>query len=229
MHYVKRGTAPKELEQYQKKSTQKWVDYYKNSIGKKPTDSHWTKDEIRHPLVQYFEDNCGYCGIGIGTRRSKVDGKALPIGQVDHFRPKSKCPELVYEWDNLIWSCVNCNDVKGNYYAAESLLFDPCNAEDMQYLELRQDGKYYLKPAFAVDSLLRKRYQATCDNTLINAGERPRERAARKNELENTLNSLEKYYEILQNKNCPLEIKESVQKLFQNGQSALINILQYST
>jgi hypothetical protein len=81
-----------------------------------------------------------------------------------------------------------------------------------------------------MDSCLIKRYQATCDNTLMNAGERPRERAAKQNELEEILKSLERYYERLQDKNFenyPAEIKELIFNQFQKGQSALRNILQY--
>jgi hypothetical protein len=99
------------------------------------------------------------------------------------------------------------------------------------YIELRKDGKYYLKQEFATDSLLIKRYQATCDNTLMNAGERPRERAAKKHELEETLKSLCQYYERLQHQNASkLSTRNqriNMQYQFQKEKTVLINILQY--
>ena len=44
---------------------------------------------------------------------------------MDHFRPKRRFPELVYDWDNWIFSCHECNQAKGNKWPARGYV-DPC-------------------------------------------------------------------------------------------------------
>ncbi len=233
MHFVERGAAPEKLAEYRDKYTQKWIDCYgkgKGKTGKKPSDDYWTEDEIRQPLVRAFEDNCGYCGRGTGTRKSKADGKQLPVGQVDHFLAKWARPELVYDWENYIWSCTDCNGVKSSYYDPECLLFDPCNADDMQYLEIHSDGRYYLKLQFGSDSLLKARYNATLVNTLMNSASRPQERSARKHELESAMKSIETYYGLCcsqEFEEYPPKIKTLIQKQFEEAKENLGEILKF--
>ena len=47
------------------------------------------------------------------------------MGEVDHFRPKSKYPELVYQWSNWIFSCHDCNLTKREKWPRGGY-FDPC-------------------------------------------------------------------------------------------------------
>lgn len=47
---------------------------------------------------------------------------------VDHFRPRSRFPELVYAWSNWIFSCRRCNQEKGNKWSEEGFV-DPCADE----------------------------------------------------------------------------------------------------
>lgn len=37
--------------------------------------------------------------------------------QIDHFRPKSRYPELVFSWTNFLYACGRCNLVKGERFA----------------------------------------------------------------------------------------------------------------
>ena len=44
---------------------------------------------------------------------------------MDHFRPKVKFPEAVYEWSNWILACHDCNHVKSNKWPDVEYI-DPC-------------------------------------------------------------------------------------------------------
>jgi len=110
MHWVDRGPEPKSLAKFRNKYTPKWVEHYSNKNGKKPTDSYW-RDYIDR-FSQAFSDNCGYC-------------ETLCKGEIDHFCPTSKFPNLVYEWTNWIFSCHDCNNSKLHKWPSFGYL-DPC-------------------------------------------------------------------------------------------------------
>lgn len=44
---------------------------------------------------------------------------------MDHFRPKSRFPQYVYEWSNWVFSCRDCNNSKGEKWP-EGGYIDPC-------------------------------------------------------------------------------------------------------
>lgn len=77
-----------------------------------------------------FRYRCAYC-----ERPEAVVGGDEAF-EVDHFRPRSRFPELVNEYSNLYYSCSRCNRHKGNTWPSEHLagsgfrFSDPC-AEDM--------------------------------------------------------------------------------------------------
>ena len=47
-----------------------------------------------------FKNKCAFCESHI----THVD-----YGQIEHFKPKSKFPDLCFEWDNFLLSCAICN------------------------------------------------------------------------------------------------------------------------
>lgn len=94
MHWVDRGAEPTELAWVRTMFTPGWVAYYPNRTGTKPKDSEWQK--FQPELSQRFQAICGYC-------------EEICHGQVDHFRPKSKFPNLTYEWSNWVLACPFCN------------------------------------------------------------------------------------------------------------------------
>ena len=110
MHYVDRGLEPRGLKKYRDDYTQRWVEYYEQGIGSKPKDSHWRK--FNKNLGKVFSFLCGYC---------EKDCK----GEVDHFRPKSRFPQKVYEWSNWVFSCHDCNNIKGGKLPNGGYI-DPC-------------------------------------------------------------------------------------------------------
>ena len=110
MHYVDRGPEPRGIKKHRVKCTPRWVDYYERRIGSEPTDSHWTK--FHNNLRETFSGLCGYC---------ECECK----GEVDHFRPKSKVPQRVYDWPNWGFSCHDCNNSKGNRVVGEGDMTGP--------------------------------------------------------------------------------------------------------
>jgi uncharacterized protein (TIGR02646 family) len=110
MHAVDRGDEPPKLRAVREQYTPQWVRYYRNGEGKKPNDDHWRK--FQPHLSRAFSAICGYC-----ERCCK--------GQVDHFRPKSRHPELVYAWSNWILACPTCNQNKSEKWPRGGYV-DPC-------------------------------------------------------------------------------------------------------
>jgi uncharacterized protein (TIGR02646 family) len=110
MHWVDRGQEPLELREIKSLYTQKWVDYYKQGNHRKPSDSRWR--EFHDDIRDRFSGACGYC-------------EEFCKGEVDHFRPKTKYPERVYDWSNWIFACHDCNHEKGNKWPSYGYV-DPC-------------------------------------------------------------------------------------------------------
>ena len=114
MHWVDRGPEPSRLESVRDRYTPRWIDFYENGTGNRPADSRWR--DFCEDLGQRFHLQCGYC-------------ESICRGQVDHFRPKSTFPELVYEWSNWVFACSACNQAKGDKWPAEGYV-DPCAASE---------------------------------------------------------------------------------------------------
>ena len=119
MHWVDRGPEPGGLAQIRLTYTSSWVRYYPHRIGNRPTDSHWLRF---HPdLTRVFAGLCAYC-------------EEVTKGEVDHFRPKSRFPRLVYSWSNWLLACHECNHVKSNTWPVDGYL-DPCSRSGPRALE----------------------------------------------------------------------------------------------
>jgi len=110
MHNVKRGPAPSGLDRIRQNYTPRWVRYYNDGLGNKPSDSKW--QDFHKDVSDIFFGICGYC---------ETECK----GEVDHFRPKSKFPELVYMWDNWVLACHVCNNIKSGKWPTGGYV-DPC-------------------------------------------------------------------------------------------------------
>ena len=103
MHWVSRGTEPNGLASIRSEYTPRWVQHYRNGVGTKPADSHWRR--FHDGLDAIFFGLCGYC-------------EEISRGEIDHFRPKSRFPELVYDWSN--W-----NAFLGNYFTGKCIEMNP--------------------------------------------------------------------------------------------------------
>ena len=110
MYGVDRGPEPNGLGHIRTHFTPNWIRHYRQGVGNPPKDSHWRRfhDELRCA----FRGLCGYC-------------EEIARGEVDHFRPKSQFPELVYCWSNWLFACHDCNQAKSNTWPTGGYV-DPC-------------------------------------------------------------------------------------------------------
>ena len=110
MHSVVRGPEPPGLKQLKRRLTPKWVRYYREGKGKKPADVRWR--DFHASLRDVFFRLCAYC-------------EQFCKGEVDHFRPKSRFPQRVYQWSNWVHACHACNNGRGEKWPPCGYV-DPC-------------------------------------------------------------------------------------------------------
>ena len=110
MHWVDRGPEPAELGPVRSHYGPGWIRYYRHGQGSRPTDNYWLR--FRGNLQGAFSSICVYC--------ERLSGM-----EVDHFRPKSKFPEQVYEWSNWVLACRDCNFAKLDKWPTGGYV-DPC-------------------------------------------------------------------------------------------------------
>ena len=135
MHWIDRGPEPIGLSEVFVKYTPRWVHAYIFSIGKKPPfDTCWSR--FRGVLRVRFAGLCAYC-----ERRTK--------GQVEHFRPKSKFPILVYCWSNWLLACGECNSAKLNRWPFRGYV-DPCADSELERPEEYFDFETEIESGFVV-------------------------------------------------------------------------------
>lgn len=115
MHWVNRGAEPNALAAVRSQYTQAWIDHYQHGVGNRPTP-RWRP--FSGDLRGVFSELCGYC-------------EEETAGEVDHFRPVSQEPELVYEWSNWIFACPTCNREKSNKWPPDGYI-DPCADDELE-------------------------------------------------------------------------------------------------
>ncbi len=140
MRWVDRGPEPAQIAGYAHKFTQGCVAYYTNRdpdgnpVLWEPKDHEWSY--FSETLGNRSNGNCWYC-----ERRCQAVGGWAPT--VDHFRPRSRFPQLTYEWSNWIFSCRRCNvEIKKDQWP-DSGYVDPCAINVMerpeQYFDYEMD------------------------------------------------------------------------------------------
>ena len=164
MHWVDRGPEPTELAAIRNRYTPRWVQYYCQGVGNKPTDSHWLR--FLDDLKRVFRGLCAYC-------------EETTKGEVEHFRPKSKCPDLVYTWSNWLLACHECNHAKLDTWPAEGYV-NPCAASKSERPECHfvfdtQTG--LISPHEALDTRRRQIAQETINALGLNDFHHLRNRA----------------------------------------------------
>ncbi|UPQ80512.1 TIGR02646 family protein [Flavobacterium azooxidireducens] len=83
----------------------------KKAIGK--AEKRYNHTDVKSALKKMFNKKCAFCE----SRITHVD-----YGQIEHFKPKSKYPELCFEWNNFLLSCSICNGKanKGDKFPLEN-------------------------------------------------------------------------------------------------------------
>jgi len=84
------------------------------------------KDKVnKEALRQSTSGKCMYC-------ESKIEHNSF--AQVEHIKPKSKFPELEFEWENLGYCCQSCNTNKWQKYDEVTPFINPYNEKPENYL-----------------------------------------------------------------------------------------------
>lgn len=103
------------------------------------TKTYSTYTSFRPHLKDDFNQRCGYCddpdthyGHDIGYH-------------IDHFKPKSKFPNLEIDYNNLVYSCPYCNNSKSDKWQEEGGFIDPCDNEYDNHLKRDKRGKIQYK------------------------------------------------------------------------------------
>ena len=156
MHWVDRGDEPSNLVHYRSRYTPRWVKYYRMGCGKEPTDSYWRC--FRESLESAFHWLCGYCELPVVN------------GPVDHFRPKSRFPEVVYCWPNWVLACSSCNNKKSSKWPEDGYV-NPCalltDEQPEEYFEFNLVSGEIL-PKSGLDIRRRNQAQRTIDDLHLN-------------------------------------------------------------
>ena len=163
MHWVDRGYAPTDVARYKSQYTQRWVDHYRHGKGSRPNDTYWRR--FKTDLDAAFSGLCAYCENETG-------------GQIDHFRPKSRWPELVYCWSNWLFACPECNHGKRDKWPICGYV-NPCAGTATDFPEIYFDFNFETGEILAENNLSPARYeraQKTIDDLGLNDGHQMRKR-----------------------------------------------------
>ncbi len=109
-----------------------------------------TYTEVKDELLRIQKQKCCYCEAKLTTVNHNI------IGNVEHFRPKDGYIQnldtkklikpsyywLAYEWDNLLFSCEKCNNIKGNFFP---LIDDTKRAKNHHY-SIEREEPYLINP-----------------------------------------------------------------------------------
>ena len=78
----------------------------KANFGNKNKKGNPTFDEVKKSLTQMCSGarRCVYCEDSVAD-------------EVEHIYPKALYPEKVFDWDNYVYACGNCNGPKNNKFA----------------------------------------------------------------------------------------------------------------
>ena len=94
---------------------------------------------LNQTLDRVFGGVCAYCEReplwrapedGLGAQDTDLPDQEDVLFTCDHFRPRHRFPNLVYDWNNLVYACQACNEVKGGqwpgYQDEADSYIDPC-------------------------------------------------------------------------------------------------------
>jgi hypothetical protein len=83
----------------------------------------WLRDE--------FSFRCAYC-----LWRERWCAEGADAFSADHLLPQSSHPDLICDYDNLVYACCRCNSVRQDL----GVPLDPCRDAFAEHLEVQDDG-----------------------------------------------------------------------------------------
>src|SRR5579863_502404 len=97
---------------------------------------------IRSLVRRDFETCCAYCLM------KELYGGGEENYELDHFRPKSRFPQLKNDFYNLYYACHPCNHIKLDKWPSEALqdegiyLVDLCTSDFQDHFQENDDGAW---------------------------------------------------------------------------------------
>ncbi|MBQ7177040.1 MAG: hypothetical protein IJS08_06465 [Victivallales bacterium] len=157
---VHKQPEPKLFEQLVGQPGRAWLAKNHNRFSEKMPPL-WQKilDDLWRAYGGVFAYYCFYIPKG-----------AVGNATTDHFRPKSKYPDLAYSWDNYRLACLNANARKRN-----EVVLDPFTLSSETFLIDFLDGSVYPNPNNP--PILREKCEQTIDVLKLNDSSCMRKRA----------------------------------------------------
>ena len=144
MHKVERNNGPNELKNLDKKLQN--IDINTLNVSNEWTKFTRTKlkEETLSNLKDMYAGYCSYC---------EVDVESVAYGHIEHFRPKSIYPNLMFDYNNLHYVCPKCNQNKG--YKFDEKMIDPSfdNPEEHIYFVGTEAKSYDERGAYMIEIL----------------------------------------------------------------------------
>ncbi|MDR2469244.1 MAG: HNH endonuclease [Tannerella sp.] len=94
----------------------------------------WNQKWLKQKVLDKAFGKCCYADISLN-----VEGNYM---EIDHFLPKSKHPDKVMEWDNLLPSCKPCNLSKGDHDTKVEPIVNPFTDNPQEYLYFMGEEYY---------------------------------------------------------------------------------------
>ncbi len=121
MHRVTRPPTPPSLAAHADDWTTVLLEQltaYNNVIKDVPEKfkSRYRRADVKEALEQMYDGRCCYCESQIGV---------TDYEHIEHLRPKTRFPELWFDWENLHWACPKCNIAKSSKWNDEHPIVDP--------------------------------------------------------------------------------------------------------
>lgn len=120
MHSVKRTPEPTSLKNNKMIWTKELLEQLEitlvfSKIPKKYTDKYRQKD-VKEALNKMYNGLCCYC---------EGNSNLTSYEEIEHYKPKSKYPELCFEWTNLHQICPRCNNTKKDKWDEVNPILSP--------------------------------------------------------------------------------------------------------
>lgn len=135
--------------------------FLKNPKDRQELPDYWKK--CRKDLYLSYGGVCAYYSIGI----DEITGSCT----IDHFRPKSKYPQLAYEWNNYRLACGVANSCKRDF---EDVL-DPFDLPEDLFQIYFDDGEIYVNSMYSQE--IQNKAKETIDRLKLNDHRMKRRRA----------------------------------------------------
>lgn len=133
MHKVDRPSVPSSLVRNQEKWTRKLQEQIEEKGSYSKVENKYkvkyNTESVRNALYEMYGDFCCYC-----------EGRITVTGykRIEHMKPRSKFPELCYDWTNMHTSCEVCNKNKGELWDEDNPIINPVIDEPKEHLQFEK-------------------------------------------------------------------------------------------